>query len=247
MASIPFRQAPTCYGSPPRGLSGPDPGRGAANPAAHPGGVGVALANRGLVDTNRLGTRCSRLGQLRLNVLLLQRLDRVPVEMKLFGKILDRGRAATPTHVMRKALGIERVVGQEIEPLAFHFSAALALNTPDLELQVDPPVTARQISCSARTPIVPAGVDTAAAAAGRFFERRTRSMTQAFGSPKTPRTMGCGRKPGNAYASVRRRFCRDKDDIQTGCPFRAPRVMPKRQYPCGSKPAADPQLTHTTS
>ena len=31
-------------------------------------------------------------------------------------------------------------------------------------------------------------------------------MTRAFGSPKTPRTVGCGRKPGNAYASHSRRF-----------------------------------------
>ena len=48
-----------------------------------------------------------------------------------------------------------------------------------------------------------------------FFERRTRSMMQAFGSPKTPRTVGCGRKPGNAYASLSRRFRLDKIVIHT--------------------------------
>jgi len=31
-------------------------------------------------------------------------------------------------------------------------------------------------------------------------------MTQALGSPKTPRTEGCGRNPVNTYASVSRRF-----------------------------------------
>jgi hypothetical protein len=41
--------------------------------------------------------------------------------------------------------------------------------------------------------------------ADRFFERRLRAMTRAFGSPKTPRTVGSGRNPGNAYASQSRR------------------------------------------
>jgi hypothetical protein len=46
-----------------------------------------------------------------------------------------------------------------------------------------------------------------AATAERFFERRTRLMTRAFGSPSTPRTVLCGRNPGKAYASHSRR-CR---------------------------------------
>ena len=39
-----------------------------------------------------------------------------------------------------------------------------------------------------------------------FFERRLRVMTRAFGSPKTPRTVGPGRKPGNAYVSDNKRL-----------------------------------------
>jgi predicted dehydrogenase len=42
-------------------------------------------------------------------------------------------------------------------------------------------------------------------------------MTRAFGSPKTPRTVGCGRKPGNAYASHSRRFRFAGVAIQTSC------------------------------
>jgi hypothetical protein len=38
-----------------------------------------------------------------------------------------------------------------------------------------------------------------------FFERRVSVMMRAIGSPKTPRTVGWGRKPGKTYASVSRR------------------------------------------
>ena len=40
----------------------------------------------------------------------------------------------------------------------------------------------------------------------RFFERRFNLMTRALGSPKIPRTVLSGWKPGNAYASHSRRF-----------------------------------------
>jgi hypothetical protein len=45
-----------------------------------------------------------------------------------------------------------------------------------------------------------------AVGAARFFERRFSLTIRAFGSPKMPRTVVSGRKPGNAYASHRRRF-----------------------------------------
>lgn len=77
----------------------------------------------------------------------------------------------------------------------------------NLEFQVDARIAAGQIANLADTPVVPTRVCATTAAAKRFFERRTRVMTRAFGSPKTARTVGCGRKPGNAYASHSRR-CR---------------------------------------
>ena len=49
-------------------------------------------------------------------------------------------------------------------------------------------------------------LDAAAAPARRFFERRLSVITRAFGSPKMPRTVGCGRKPGNEYPSHSRRL-----------------------------------------
>src|SRR5215468_6799428 len=44
----------------------------------------------------------------------------------------------------------------------------------------------------------------ATASTHRFFDRRTNEMTRAFGSPKTPRTMGEGRSPSKAYVSPSR-------------------------------------------
>src|SRR5713101_8067367 len=69
-------------------------------------------------------------------------------------------------------------------------------------------VATRQIANVPPTSVIPARLNTAAAAAGRFFERRLRVMMRTFGSPNTPRTADCGQKPGNAYAShkCRRRF-----------------------------------------
>ena len=106
---------------------------------------------------------------------------------------------------MRKAFGIERVVGQKVQPLAFHFAATPTLDAPNVDLEKDTRVPARQIPHPPRLAVVPTRLHSAATAAGRFFERRTRVMTRAFGSPKTPRTVGCGRKPENAYASSSRR------------------------------------------
>ena len=198
-----------------------EPDRAPANQIAHHDAVGVALADRDLVDADRLGAGRARLGQLRPHVLLLQRLDRVPVEVELLGNVLDRGLTAAPAHVVGKALGIERVVGQEVQPLALHVPATLAPHAPHLELQVDARVATRQIANAPRASVVPARVRSTAAAAERFFERRTRVMTRAFGSPNTPRTVGCGRNPGKAYASHSRR-CRFAElAIRKSSQFRA--------------------------
>jgi hypothetical protein len=65
----------------------------------------------------------------------------------------------------------------------------------------------RKISNQPRSLVVPARDNSTAEATNVFFERRTRVMMRAFGSPNTPLTVGSGRNPGNAYASQRCR-CR---------------------------------------
>ena len=182
-----------------RAVLAPEPDRAPSNQIAHHDAIGVALADRDLVDADRLGSGRARTGQLRPHVLLLQRLDRLPVKPQLLGHVLDRGLPAAPAHVVGKALGIEGVVGQELQPLALHVPAALARNAPHLELQEDARVAAGQIANPPRASVVPARMHSTTAAAERFFERRLRVMTRAFGSPNTPRTVGSGRNPGKAY------------------------------------------------
>ncbi len=48
-----------------------------------------------------------RAGELRAHVPLLQRIDRIPVEVEPLGNILDGGLATAPPHLAGKALGIE--------------------------------------------------------------------------------------------------------------------------------------------
>src|SRR5450830_360968 len=135
-------------------------------------------------------------GELGLHVLLLQRLDRIPVELQLLGNVLDRRLPTALAHVMGKALRIERVVRQEIEPLALHLAATAASHPPDLDLQEDVRVAARQIANPPYTPVVPTRMNPPTASAIRFFARRTSVMRRTFGSPKTPRTVGWGESRG---------------------------------------------------
>jgi len=72
------------------------------------------------------------------------------------------------------------------------------LHSPDLDLQENPRVAARQIANQPGTPVVPSRMNPPAVPADRFFARRASVMMRTFGSPKTPRTVGRGRKPGNA-------------------------------------------------
>ena len=128
--------------------------------------------------------------------------------MRLLGHVLDRHGPATTSHEEGETLGVERIVRQPVQLLLLHLAAAPAVDAPNLQLQVDPHVPARQIAHSAHLAVVPGAVDAPTGAARRFFPRRCRRMTRAFGSPKMPRTVGAGRKPGKRYASHKRRCFR---------------------------------------
>src|SRR5438045_866861 len=104
-----------------------------------------------------------------------------------------------------KANGVERIVRQKVEPLPFHLAAVAAIKAPHLQFQKYPRVPTGQIAYMADLAVVPAHLDATTAPAHRFFERRFSVITRAFGSPKIPRTVGSGRKPGNEYVSHSRR------------------------------------------
>ena len=85
-----------------------EPDRATANQAAHHNAVGMTFADRDLVDADRLGAGRARFHQLGAHVLLLQRLDRVPVQLEFQGDVLDRCLPAALAHIEGKAFGIER-------------------------------------------------------------------------------------------------------------------------------------------
>jgi hypothetical protein len=107
-----------------------------------------------------------------------------------------------------------RVVGQELEALAFHFAACPATYAPHLELEKYPRVAARKIADAADRAVVPAAMQASTTTASRFFERRLSLMMRALESPKMPRTVASGRNPGNEYASHNRRFRALEADIR---------------------------------
>ncbi len=185
-----------------------EPDRSSANQVAHRDPVGVALSDRDLVDADGLGAGRASLDQLRTHVLLVQLLDRVPIQIEFFGHIFDRADPTAPTDEPGKPLCIERIVGKEVESLPLHLAATATQHPTDLELQIDPRVAAGQIAHAPGRAVVPAKVRATTFLADGFFERRTSVMTRAHESPKTPRTNSSGRKPGNRYASNRRlRLC----------------------------------------
>ena len=122
------------------------PDRSAANEIADHDAIGVPLSDRDFINANHLRSWPARLGELRSHVLLVQFLDRVPVELEFLGNVLDRGRATAPPHVVGKALGVKRVVGQKLQSLALHFAATPALDSAHLEIEIDAHVAARQIA-----------------------------------------------------------------------------------------------------
>ena len=167
--------------------------------------VDMALADGDLINPDDLWPRLTGAPQLLAQVLLLQVLDGVPVKVQLLGNVLDGAGATAPTDVPGEALGVERVVRQERQPLALHGHAAAAPYAPHFQLQVYPGATAGKIPHASLRAVVPGAMRRAAGATARFFARRTRLMSRAFGSPKTPCTVAKGRNPAKAYRSCSRR------------------------------------------
>ena len=178
----------------------------AANEITHDDAIGVTLADRNLVDADHLGPRGTGARQLSGHVLLIELLDRMPIKVELLSHIPDRCLAAAPADKVGEPLRKMRVVGQELELLAFHFATRPAEDAPRVEFEKNARVSAGEIAHATDRAIVPALMLGSASTTQRFFERRLSSMMRALKSPKRPRTVATGRKPGKAYASWSRRF-----------------------------------------
>src|SRR5205807_874161 len=182
------------------------PDRATAHEIADHDPVAVTFADRKLVDADHLRSGRANTLELRFHVLLVQNLDSLPVQRQFLRHVLDRCLPAMSANKVSKAFGVERIVGQKGGPFALHLATAAAVDPPYLQFQKYPSVATRKIAHAADLPVVPAHLDVTATAAGRLFDRRLSVITRAFGSPKIPRTVGCGRNPGNEYASRSRRL-----------------------------------------
>ena len=170
--------------------------------------VTMSLSDRNLVNPDDPRPRGSDPAQLLVHVLLVELFDRLPVQMQFFGNVLDRRSPATATDEESKAIGVKRIVGQPRKPFAFHLATVPAQDASDLDLQVDACVAARQIPYPAQPVVVERPVPLAANAADSFFPRRESRMMRALGSPKMPRTVVLGEKPGKRYVSWSLRYKR---------------------------------------
>ena len=152
------------------------------NQIAHHNPVSVSFADRNLVDTNRTRRRRPRTRQLRTHVAHLQRLHRLPVQPKFPRDRLDRRVPATLAHVPGEPFDVKRILRQKRNRLGLHLAALHAIDAPNLELKIDAGVATGQIPYLSMFVVVPAALDMATDAAGRFFERRTSVTTRACGS-----------------------------------------------------------------
>jgi hypothetical protein len=151
--------------------------------------VAVALTDGDLVNADRLGSGIADTAEFLPHVLFFQSVDRLAVQMQLLGYILDCGGAATLAYVKGKALGVERIVGQEGKFLLLHLAAPSAQNTPNLQFEVDARVATGKVSDQAELAVVEGPLCRTATSADCFFCRRVNRMTRALGSPKIPDTV----------------------------------------------------------
>jgi len=187
-------------------ISTPKPNRPLSQKITDHNPVLMALTDRDFVNPNHLRPRLSRSLQLLLHVLLFQSLHRLPVQVQFPGYIRNR-RVPTPTaHIKAKSLGVKRIVRQPVQSLLLHALAPSAVDPSNLQLQVNAHIPAGQIPDPSGLAVVERMMNKAAHSTCRFLPLRKSRMTRALGSPKTPLTVCCGRKPGNRYVSQSRRY-----------------------------------------
>jgi len=206
-----------------RAVQAAEPDRSAPLQIAHDNAVGVSPADRDLVDTDRPRSWHSCSSELLLHVLLVEILDRLPIQVQFAGNVPDRRGSTAPAHEERKALSVEGVVGEPCQLLLLHRRAAPTAHPTALDLQIDSGVSRREVSHPAQLAIVDSARSPTADSTKSFFPRRSSRTTRAFGSPNTPRTAARGRNAGKRYASTNRRTLPIANSCQVFQPQKSPR------------------------
>jgi hypothetical protein len=159
------------------------------------------LADGNLVDADGPRRRLTGTAELLGHVLLVDFLDRLPIEEQILGNRFDGAVPAAPAHKESKALRVEGIVGQPIEAFGLHGLAPWAPDPANEEVEIDAPVATGKIADTARPLIVKGCRYLATRAADRFFPRRWSVRTTAQRSPKSPWTLAKGTNPGKRYWS----------------------------------------------
>jgi hypothetical protein len=126
--------------------------------------------------------------------------------VQLLGHLLYSRISAAATYIKTKSLGVKRVIRQPLQFLLLHFLAPAAKYPSDFHLQENAYIPAGEVSNPSGLFVVVGTMNKPAQATRRFFSVRTSRITRALGSPKIPKTVCSGRKPGNRYVSHSLRF-----------------------------------------
>jgi hypothetical protein len=165
-----------------------------------------------------------RTPQLFLHVLLVQSFDRMPVQPQLPGHRLQAHLPAAPPHKKGEAFRVERVVGYPVQPFPLHLATTPALDSPNLDFQINPAIATGQVPDGSTDPIIEPALTPPTTPTGRFFCRRSSTITLALGSRHIPFKVAQGRNPGYRYSSSnRRRFgirasCQVSSQLQSVSP-----------------------------
>src|SRR6516165_8363772 len=145
------------------------PDRTTTNEIADHNSVAMSFPDGDLINADCLWTRGAGTLELGFHILLIERLDRMPVELQFNRNLLDRRSPTTLADIISKPLRIERIVRQKMELLPLHLAATAAVEPPHLHFEINPRVATRQITHAAQFAVVPAHLDTTATAANYFF------------------------------------------------------------------------------
>src|SRR6266403_1323866 len=173
-----------------RAVLAAEPDRPTANKVTDHDPVAVAFADRNLVNPDHLRTRRAHALELSFHVLLVQRLDRVPVQRQFLRHVLDRRPSAPPPDKVGKALGIERIVREKLEPFSLHTATPATIDPPYLQFQKYPSVAARKITHPPNFPVEPRGTNTypkVAACASLFVPSAIDAKSKPGRNAKYPR------------------------------------------------------------
>jgi len=154
-----------------------EPDRALRLKVAHHDPVGVPLANRDFVNPDHARRRWPRPAQLFAHVDLVEFIDGMAIEMHPPRHVLGRHRVAKPADLHRKPQGVLRVRRQKGLRFVPH-PGGFAVHPCHPKIEIEVPIPASEIACPPPTRVVNAAARIAAAAAHRFFERRSSVITK---------------------------------------------------------------------